>query len=256
MNTISSSPGSALISRLTFDQLWNKESIEKITAYRTSDVSLIRLPDAARRDGVKCYRKRYWYPDLRRRLKGFFRNTFFGSSRARAEYKNLHKLHTLGLTRVGPLAFGEDRSLRLLSRAFILTEHLERTLTLNQWLDSAEFSSLARKKRILFLTSLARWVSSMHLRGYRDRDLFARNVLVHLEDSGWCFSKIDSPKGSGGRAEPHRGSRGPSCLKDLKDLDQDLCAYLNRTDRLRSIQAYVGAGRVDREVKALIKRLA
>jgi hypothetical protein len=39
VNTISSSPGSAIISRFTFDQLWNKESIEEITAYRTSAIA-------------------------------------------------------------------------------------------------------------------------------------------------------------------------------------------------------------------------
>jgi hypothetical protein len=186
-------------------------------------------------------------------MKGFFRNTFFGASRARAEFANLKKLHTLGLSKVQPLGFGEDRSLRLLSRAFILTEHLEGTFTLRRWLQSETYRSLSRSKRVLFLTSMARWISSMHLRGYRDRDLYVRNVLVHEEDAGWRFSKIDSPKGSGGRSGPDRKA---IFLTDLQDLDQGLRDLLNRTDRLRCLKAYVGAGRVDSEVRALSQRLA
>lgn len=236
-----------------FDRLWNLRPITIVTQSTTTDVALIRLENNLPScDSGDAFRKRYRYPSFRRKLKGFFRNTFFGSSRAKREFENLTRLYQLGLNEVKPLAFGEDRFFRFLHRAFILTESLPDTCELNHFLKSPNFFDMESRSQSKFLTALGRWVAMLHARGYRDRDLHARNILVHAKNDGWRFSKIDSPKGSGGRLEPRRAR---TYLKDLKDLDEDLQKLISRQGRLRCALAYLGAGDVDGEVRELLDNI-
>lgn len=238
---------------LHLEVLWNLEPEVRITSSRTSDVSRVRLPPPLLGSvSGEAYRKRYWYPRPRDRWKGFFRNTFFGPSRAAAEYRNLERLHGAGLSRVRPLAYGEERTLRFLRRALLLTEFRPRTETLEAFLGKAAFHRQPRRARNSFLSALGRWIARLHSRGYRDRDLFARNVLVHHEDPGPAFSKIDAPKGRGGLFAP---GYGKPFTRDLADLDGDLRHLLSRTDRIRCLLAYLGAGRVDGEVRRTVARI-
>lgn len=240
-------------SSLSFRGIWELEGDQNLSSQRTSDVFLLHLPGTSRMESsLPVYRKRYWYPGLKGKLKGFFRNTFFGRSRPASEFRNLKRLNDLGLSLVRPLAFGEERKIRVLQRAFILTSFFPGTLSLQAHLESEAFGSLSGSSRRFFLCALGRWVSALHCRGYRDRDLFARNILVHGEKAVRCFSKIDSPSGSGGRVPP--GGAFPY-LRDLNDLDRDLSRWLSRQDRLRMVLAYTGSGEVDIEVRRLIKRL-
>lgn len=234
----------------TFDAIWNQKEDEIITRSRTSDVCLIHW--TVNKESTSFYRKRYWYPTWKDRRKGIFRNTFFGRSRAKAEFHNLLKLSSADLVKVKPILLGEDRLLRLLRRSFIVTEGLPRTVTLTDYLISNAFTELSMDQRRMFLAALARWISRLHTRGYKDRDFFARNILVHFKESGWCFSKIDSSAATWGGDEP--GTSSPY-IQDLKDLDGDLNGLLSRADRLRALLAYTGAGDLDRSVRELLSRI-
>ncbi len=237
-----------------FQLLWNQEPLEVIIRHRTSDVVLIRWPLGKSGGGPRSvFRKRYWYPGLSGKLRGFFRNTFFRRSRAKAEFENLNRLYGWGLSRVGALAYGEERRCRLLFRAFIVTADVEKTSNLESFLEGKPYESMALPDRRLFLSSLGRWVARLHTRSYRDHDLFARNVLVHGDGHPFQFSKIDSAKGSGGKVLL---AGGLPYLKDLRDLEGDLRRSLSRTEQLRCLLAYLGAGKVDGEVKSLVGRLA
>lgn len=236
-----------------FDDLWNLRPIAFVAQSATTDVALVRLENNLLScDSGDAFRKRYRYPTFRRKLKGFFRNTFFGRSRAKGEFENLSRLYQLGLNEVKPLVFGEERFLRFILRAFILTESLPDTRGLDHFLSSPYFITMDSRSRRKFLTALGRWVAMLHARGYRDRDLHARNILVHVKNDGWRFSKIDSPKGSGGGLAPRRGR---AYLKDLKDLDGDLQKLISRQGRLRCALAYLGAGDVDGEVRKLLDNI-
>jgi hypothetical protein len=234
----------------SFEAVWNHEEEEVITRSRTSDVCLIHW--IVNNESTSFYRKRYWYPKWKDQRKGFFRNTFFGRSRARAEFHNLSKLSGAGLSKVKPVLLGEDRRLRLLRRSFIVTECIARTDSLTDYLNSKAFMELSMEQRRLFLAALGRWASRLHNRGYKDRDFFARNILVHPADHEWCFSKIDSSASTWGGDEPVTSS---PYIQDLKDLDGDLKGLLSRADRLRALLAYLGAGDPDPTVRQVANRI-
>jgi hypothetical protein len=235
---------------LDFESIWEMKPKRSVTRHQTSDVSLMEISCSdSTAEKLFFFRKRYWYPGFKKKIRGFFRNTFFGSSRAAQEFKNLVHLTQSGISEVKPIAYGEHRLLRFLARAFILTEYRPNTCSLDQWFlsDAFQKSSFAHRRR--FASALGRWLSRLHGRGYRDRDLYARNILMHSIRGEWRFSKIDSPKGSRSGKPPGKGS---PYLKDLKDLDYDLRHFLSRTERLRCLLAYSGASEVDHEVRRLI----
>ena len=71
---------------------------------------------------------------------------------------------------------------------------------------------VTRAEDAVLAARLGCWVRSFHDRGFRDRDLLSRNILVHETRTGAAFSKIDSGKARGGKLPP--GS-GKVCLRDL-----------------------------------------
>jgi hypothetical protein len=241
---------------LGFNDLWNLVSEETVSSQRTSSVTIVRLPDCLSEDEDgrtrRGFLKKYWYPTFASRLKGFFRNTFFGMSRAAREFGCLSRLNDLGCSIVRPLAVGEHRTLRLLQRAFILTEEIPGTLSLEQFLRSAAFNALPLAGRRELAARLGCWVRALHDRGFRDRDLHPRNVLVHAGGGAAAFSKIDSGAASGGRTPP--GS-GRIFERDLVDLHSGVRALTSRQDRLRFLLAYLAAPRVDAEVRFTLARL-
>lgn len=250
----------------SFDAIWNLKSEKIFSENRTSDVHVVALHGdggegdrAPERLGVL---KRYWYPHLSDRLKGFFRNTFFGMCRAAREFRSLSRLRRLDCTIVRPIAVGEDRSLRLLKRAFIVTEFIPGTRSLAEILESPAFREWPTLRRRRLAADLGCWVRSLHDRRFHDRDLFARNILVHESPSGsgqpglltyrFLFSKIDSSAASGGLAEP---GTGRPYLRDLSDLDRDVGKGASRQDRLRFLLAYLATDSLGNELRTLMAHL-
>ena len=244
-------------STCNFESIWNSEPIQIFTAQRTSDVRIVQIPGAAEHDH-RAVLKRYWYPRLSDRLKGFFRNTFFGMCRAAREFRSLTRLGSVGCSLVRPIAIGEARTLRLLERSFILTEYLPGTKTLEDVLLSRSFRTWPFARRRKLAADLGCWVRAIHDRRFHDRDFFARNILVHrspprtgrsrTETSRFLFSKIDSSAATGGKAQP---GAGRPFLRDLIDLDRDVGMGASRTDRLRFLLAYMATFRMNAEVRVL-----
>jgi len=236
-----------------FETLWNLEAEKAISSQRTSDVATIRVPLG---DGthLEAYRKRYWYPGWKSPMKGLLRNTFFGSSRAAKEFCNLEVLNRLGCSLVRPIALGEDRTVRFLRRALILTESMRNTIALDRFLADPRETRCPVQRRRRLAAALGNWVRTLHDRGFCDRDFFARNILVHFaEGERFAFSKIDSGAASFGKAQP--GS-GRLFYRDLADLDRDVRRTVSRSDRLRFLLAYLATSGVDGEVRRLIRELA
>jgi len=116
-------------------------------------------------------------------------------------------------------------------------------------LSSKGFRTWPSSQRRLLSSGLGTWVRSLHDRGYRDRDLYSRNILVHRGKGIYTFSKIDSPAGDGGKAAP---GRGRPFLKDLADLNKDVAGFVNHQDRLRFLLAYLSSFRVNSEARTYI----
>jgi hypothetical protein len=230
-----------------FTQFWNLPALRAVTRRRTSDVCRVTLPGS----DVTAYLKRYWYPSLYDRSKGFFRNTFFGMSRAAREYRSLSRLCAARCSRVRPIAYGEERTLRLLKRAFIITEELPGSITLEDLCRSASFDAWPSRRRRRLFAALGNWVRTFHDRGFRDGDLFSRNIVVHEKGEDFAFSKIDSPAGSGGGKPPGSGSVFP---RDIVDLDADTAGTVNEPDRLRFLLAYLAESGVNSAVRFFLTR--
>jgi len=190
--------------------------------------------------------KIYTYERVRQVLRGLFRNTFFGRSRAMREWVNLHRLQRLGIAVPQPIAVIESRRLRFLRACALATIWEDGTDTLDRVLVRAPPS----EARQLALTT-ARLVAAMHSGGYTDGDLHPRNLLVKREETTGPIPhrilKIDSPAG---RRSRKRGRR----MHDLACLELGGRRFLSRSDRLRAWRCYAEAladpVRIDRSREA------
>ena len=160
--------------------LWELKGTS-ISRSRTSSVS--RFP-AGKITRCAAYLKKYWYPTPRDRWRGALRNTFLGPSRAMAEWHHLDRLHRSGLSRLRPIAIGEERRRGVLYRALLITEAIEGSLPLVEWLS-------VQTDRDAALNAVGRWLAALHRNGFCHGALHPRNVVVA---PGPDFCPIDPPK--------------------------------------------------------------
>ena len=200
----------------------------------TSVVTVLDLPV----DGHagRFHLKRYVYPTFAASKGLLGRGTFWGTPPELREFKNLEFLREKGIPAVRPVAAAaETRRGRLVAHA-LLTEHVPDAPDLARRLATPgdpvrEVPSVRRRVAEL----LGRLVHRMHAEGFLHRDLFARNVLVRVEEGDSSLWFCDCRRG------------GPPSLRwkpfdDLATLDSDLVGLLPRTDRLRALRAYAGPG--------------
>jgi tRNA A-37 threonylcarbamoyl transferase component Bud32 len=166
-------------------------------------------------------------------LRGFFRNTFFGISRAKREWINLHRLQRLGVPVPEPIAILESRRFRALRAGALATVWLDGSETLDRLLLRATPFETRR-----LAGEAARLAASMHSGGYTDGDLHPRNLLVKSGDAAGSMPssmlKIDSPAGRMSRATGRR-------RHDLACLEIGGRRFMSRTERLRAWRSYVDA---------------
>lgn len=214
---------------------------------RSTSSETLRLVDD---DGPAVYLKRYHVVGARRKWRGFFRNTFFGQSRASCEWQVLLRLHEEGVNPVEPIAFGEIRTFGFVDHAFLATRELEGATPLDIFIPQ-ELRSLPENERRQFVTHLARFVAALHRTGFVDRDLHWRNLLVRrLPEGGFELGKIDSPSGHW----PKRASSLESGIaKDVAAIDLPAPGYFRRTERLRFLKEYAGPNDLDRLARRVLK---
>jgi tRNA A-37 threonylcarbamoyl transferase component Bud32 len=175
--------------------------------------------------------KIYSYKGLRRLLRGFLRNTFFGSSRARREWTNLLRLSGLGVRVPEPLALLERRRFRALEACALVTRWVPDAGTADEFLGRAKVDD-----RRLLVREVAHLTATMHNARYADGDLHLRNLLVRRDDATASAShlevfKFDSPAGRvtcSARRQCH----------DLACLEVGARRFLSRTERLRFWRTY------------------
>ncbi|MBN2491171.1 MAG: hypothetical protein JXQ29_10025 [Planctomycetes bacterium] len=176
--------------------------------------------------------KIYSYKGLRRILRGLFRNTFCGASRARHEWTNLLRLARLGVPVPEPVALIERRRLRTLRACALATCWEPDSVTADHFLDRAPPAA-----RLVVAREIARLAGVMHDAGYADGDLHLRNLLVIKPDcAGFGAArprvlKIDSPAGRLTRSRRRQ-------IHDLASLDVGARRFLSRSERLRCWRHY------------------
>ncbi len=156
---------------------------ETITDHRSSWVRRCRV------GAIEVFVKTYEYPRPQDRLRGVLRTTILAPSRVAREIQALRWLRANGFAAPRPLARGELRSFGWLRRATLVTEALPGT-SLDRCLPSLETDA-----RFAVLAAVDRFVSAIHSRGYVDRNLDPRNLIVHADELGApTIAKVDSPR--------------------------------------------------------------
>jgi tRNA A-37 threonylcarbamoyl transferase component Bud32 len=203
------------------------------------------------------YIKKYWYPTPRLRWSGFYRGTFFGTSKVRREYENLARLRAWGLDAPSPVAYGEERRGGWLHRSFLVSEGVPAPLSLDLFIRDVlpTLSPSERRQQQVELTrALADYTRRMHEHRFVHHDYFWRNILLSGKSLAHFFL-IDSHKGRPWKSWADERSRA----KDLATLDSPAPWYFRRSERLRFFLAYRGHTRLttsDKDLLRLVLKLA
>jgi tRNA A-37 threonylcarbamoyl transferase component Bud32 len=199
------------------------------------------------------YIKKYWYPTSKLRWSGFYRGTFFGTSKVRREYENLARLREWGLNAPAPVAYGEERRNRWLHRSFLISEGVPDPLSLDLFIRDV-LPTLApaeqRKHRKELVCALAEYTRRMHDHHFVHHDYFWRNILLSGNSLAHFFL-IDSHKGCLWKSSADLESRA----KDLVTLDSPSPSYFRRSERMRFFLTYCGHERLTVADKGLLRRV-
>lgn len=198
------------------------------------------------------YIKKYWANGFSQLWSGALRGTFFGRSKARREFRNLERLRQWGLDAPTPVAFGEERRVRWLTRSFLISEEVANPCMLDvlireQLTQSGKAQRLFRRELI---EALAQYVRRLHEHHFVHHDLFWRNVILSGRELSH-FYLIDAHKG-----RVWMPVAGPwERAKDLATLDAVAPVFFRRTERLRFLLRYLGIGRLDHRARRLARRV-
>ena len=180
--------------------------------------------------------KRYRYPTWAKSKGLLGRGTLFGTAPEVLEFKNLEFLREKGVPAVRPIAaVAVTSGIRLVAHA-LLTEHQAGAIDLATRL-STPGDPVRDDRRVRRRTAelIGRHVHRMHSEAFCHRDLFARNVLVRVEDDEVNVWFCDCRRGG-------TPSFSWKYEDDLATLDGDLADRLPRRDRVRALRAYAGPG--------------
>lgn len=213
-----------------------------------SEPSVVRTLDLPVEGTVgRFHLKRYTYDGWGRSRRLLGRGTLWGAPPCVNEYRVLAWMRENQVPAVRPVAAASRvRRGRLVAHA-LLTEHVPDALDLQRRLsDPADPLVTDRRLRRRTAELIGRCLQRMHSFGYVHRDVFARNVLVRIEEQGPKIWFLDCRRGG----PPSWRSGG---WHDLAMLDADWRGRLPRTDRLATLAAYLQEGE---DPSAAVERIA
>ena len=194
--------------------------------------------------------KKYWVTKPSQLWSGFWRGTFMGRPKVRREFENLARLRAWGMDAPSPVAYGEERRCRWLTRSFLISECVAEPLPLDLFIRD-HLPSLPpeerRRTRRELIDHLADYTRRLHTHHFVHHDYFWRNIIL----SGGSLSRfflIDAHKGGQWPSWAEQASRA----KDLATLDAPAPHFFRRTERLRFFLRYVGHASLTDEDKKLI----
>lgn len=185
------------------------------------------------------YLKKYLYQSWRKRIRGFFRGTFLGVNRARAERRALLALQSAGSPTVRPVAAGERRILRFLDACFLITEEVPNAVNLTTFMQERKRNdrTIAPQYRRDMSRALASDVQAIHEAGLSHGQLYFRNILIRTGIDGRPeFFFLD--------AQPldqlRRVRTGRAWLyRELAQLAASAAPFATRSDYCRFLRAYL-----------------
>ncbi len=198
--------------------------------------------------------KRYAYRGWKARLKGMFRGTLLGTSRARFEYEFLNEMRRRGLPAVRPVAYGERRRAGFLAACFLITEGEVGAKSLDVYAGGRQGPRTEPPdERRRFIETLAHLLRRMHRAGVMHGGLYWRNILVADAGDGERRFHIIDPDRRGRlyHAEVPR----PGVVSDLADFVATSASFARRTDIIRFARAYLDKSRLDEAEKGLLREI-
>jgi hypothetical protein len=147
------------------------------------------------------------------------------------------RLRTLGFATPEVCAAVDVRRGGVVRKSFFLTYEVEGALTLDRYWGEVQQRADGTARRVLprLLGDLFR---RLHTLGIYHNDLKDVNILAGGPAGAPTFTLLDLERVTFGRAPLGRRR----CVKNLVQLDRTLGAHASRSDRLRTLVAYLGAG--------------
>lgn len=199
------------------------------------------------------YLKRCWNREVRKIWKRALRGSFVGPSVVRTEYEKMEKLGEFGIRIPNLVAYGDQRFCCGVVNSFIITEEIPKAMgvdfAVGEWMGQQPEAERAKLKNEL-LAEVARCLKIMHAHGFEHHDLFLRNMMVSgLEMSALYI--LDCPRASIWPQFIMRSRR----VHDLATLDAASIVVLSPKQRLRFMHLYLGRDRLNKQDKALIRKV-
>ena len=184
--------------------------------------------------GRVVYYKRY---DYRSRWKAALR-FWLRPSKAAIEKWGYQRYHACGVEVPRTVAYGESRVMGLLRIAFIITEEVPDSVSLDSFV-AAGLPGIPAAERVMqmsaFATRLAELVRKAHNACLFHYDLKWRNILIQSRDGEYYPVVIDCP-----RAFVSRLRRGYGITTDLSALARLAVSYLTLNQRYHFMTACLG----------------
>jgi hypothetical protein len=236
------------------------EALFKVEGLHTPEAVIAKwvtaAPDPRRRTRVAEFRtaqghffiKTYDYAGAARL------RTLLVPARVRREFENLEGLARLGMPVPEPVAWGQTRSMGLVTSSFVITRAVEHAIDLRDLADRkpAPFPLPARKERNDLIKTFARRLRRCHDEGWFIHTLFFKNLLLTKGVGGYELHLIDVPFAHiwRNRLRPEAGR-----LRDFACLLKGAVTLLTKTERMRFYRAYSGEeGRLRADERAFLRR--
>jgi heptose I phosphotransferase len=207
------------------------------------------------RPAAVLYLKRYEHTPLRLQIDRIQRQCA-SHSRAWWEYRMADELRQAGIPTPRAVGYVEEMSGRIERRSALLLEEVAGDAMDRTWqrLSECDGAELRAPMRHDLAVRLGRFVSAFHSTGLCHRDLYLCHIFVELDTTGRKpprFCLIDLA-----RVHRPRLRRMRWILKDLGQLDASARQLgASRSDRLRTLLAYLGLQRGARRTRWYVRRI-
>lgn len=176
---------------------------------------------------------------------------FLRKSKAACETINYHRLQTLGIPTLNVIACYEKRTLGRLVWACIVTEEIENSLQLDQFVEQIWSKMPPDEQGEVFdsiKNQLFDQLRTAHAARFFHLDLKWRNVLIQKTDAGYRPVWIDCPRGRTMRIQWRRG-----IVADLSALARLAISHFSRSQQMRFIYDYLGPGASRSQARQLFR---
>jgi serine/threonine protein kinase len=211
---------------------------------KDSPKTIVSIVGESEANGRRVCVKQYRYGTVLDQLSNSLRRP-----RGKVSWVAGNALFGKGISLLKPLAYVEKRKLRILQKAFYVTESMDDNLEMDRYLVQ-RFEGHPKHDLRGFIRQFAEWIGSLHRAGIYHRDLKTCNILVREVSNGWEFSLVDLEDVVQGVTIGIE-----KILKNLVQINCSIPRSVSYGDRVRFMKGYFKANPVAVDDRALIARI-